>query len=277
MAAQITVDVGVQLNVLQSSINELKSILSKLEIDSSSFKKVSSLIDSMSNSMQKFQTQTSKAFTSQGQFDKAQGTLEKIEETLNRTQQAIKNIKFSDLKLDNSQLDSFKQLVSNLDEAKTVYSNFLSSLKSQATAGFDLKNLGINASDMKGSLEEVQAAITRVIENAKSALTGLETKLNSTKSQLENISNLAKSATTSTSGLPSDFDKYLNKNGTGFKGGKISGKKEIIQQLKEQFTLTDTEVTALLNSTFNEIKQAFQEWANNADELIRYLYERFPY
>ena len=88
------INLPVNLEVMQSSLNDLQKVLNKLEPDSAPFKSLSRIILEMTRGMEKFQIQTSKGFTSQRQFDQAQKTVEKLEESLTRAQLAISRIKF---------------------------------------------------------------------------------------------------------------------------------------------------------------------------------------
>ena len=65
---QVSVDVPVRLQVMQSSIDELKKILNNLNPDSSGFNKINKIIQAMTREMENFQTQTSKSFGSQQQL-----------------------------------------------------------------------------------------------------------------------------------------------------------------------------------------------------------------
>ena len=78
--AEITVDVGVRLQVLQSSIAELERTVNKsFNPDSSGFKAMQKIIASMRAEMERFQIQTNKGFGSQQQFNQAGKTIEKME------------------------------------------------------------------------------------------------------------------------------------------------------------------------------------------------------
>ena len=55
---QVTVDVGVKLQVLQSSVNELQKVLDKLQPNSSGFKTLSTILTNARKEMEKLQVQT---------------------------------------------------------------------------------------------------------------------------------------------------------------------------------------------------------------------------
>jgi len=273
--AQVVVDVGVQLKVLQSSIAELQKSLSGISVDSSTFKKAAAEIEKMTKAMQSFQSQTSKAFTSQQQFNKAESSLDKIEESLIKVQQIISNVKFSELKLDSSQLEIFKQLKTELEQAEAAYTNFQNALKQQAIANFDLKSLGINASEVKGSLDEIKSVVESHITVVKNSITSLNSDIEALKTKLENLKSLNESLTnkTNSTGIPEQYNKFLKKNSKtgeydGFKGGKVSGRQQFIDQVINDYQLGKEDIEKLKTLTFNQIKQMFQEIANSAGEAV---------
>ena len=138
--AQITVDVGVKLNVMQSSLADLQKVLSHLEPDSAGFKSLSKVINEMTREMEKFQVQTSKGFTSNKQFDQAERSIEKMEETLVKAQIAMGNLKFSDIKLDANQTKAFE----SLEQAITVAEQRLESIKEKTKQGIIADSASVN-------------------------------------------------------------------------------------------------------------------------------------
>ena len=128
--AEITVDVGVRLNVLQSSIAELERSLKNLKPDESGFKGLQKIISSMRAEMEKLQIQTGKSFSSPQQFRQAGKTVEKLETSLARARLAVENIKFSDLKLDSNQQKAFEQVEQQIEAAESKFNDFQEKIKS---------------------------------------------------------------------------------------------------------------------------------------------------
>ena len=180
--SQITVDVGVKLNVLQSSLADLQNILKHLEPDSSGFKKMQSIIAEMTREMERFQVQTSKGFTSNKQFDQANRSVEKMEETLAKAQIAISNLKFSDIKLNPNQTQAF----SALEQAIVSAEQKLDSIKEKTKQGIFSDTTSINtlsALDPKGitkSFDEIDAIVSRGVKD-------IEGKIINAKAQIEEL------------------------------------------------------------------------------------------
>ena len=257
--SQITVDVGVKLNVLQSSLADLQNILKHLEPDSSGFKKMQSIIAEMTREMERFQVQTSKGFTSNKQFDQANRSVEKMEETLAKAQIAISNLKFSDIKLNPNQTQAF----SALEQAIVSAEQKLDSIKEKTKQGIFSDTTSINtlsALDPKGitkSFDEIDAIVSRGVKdiegkiiNAKAQIEELNATVNSQKSANSRAENLLANGITS-----NDWGNLLNKTGTGFKAG---GKQEFLQILKDQFQVSDADISEIEKLSFGKINEAFK-------------------
>ena len=96
--AEITVDVGVRLKAMQSSVADLQKVLDGLQPNSSGFKALQKIIADINRDMDRLRIQTSKPFGSQNQFNQTEKTVDKLEESLEKVKITIDRIKFSDLK-----------------------------------------------------------------------------------------------------------------------------------------------------------------------------------
>ena len=181
--AEITVDVGVRLNVLQNSIAELERSLKNLRPDESGFKGLQKIIASIRAEMEKLQVQTSKSFSSPQQFKQAGKTVEKLETSLARAKLAIENIKFSDLKLDSNQQKAFDQVEQQIEDAESKFSAFQEKVKNGILGNNAIQNglQLIKTSDLQKSFDELDKIIDKSVATNTDKLAGMREKLKNKK------------------------------------------------------------------------------------------------
>ena len=268
--AEITVDVGVRLKAMQSSVADLQKVLDGLQPNSSGFKTLQKIIADINRDIDRLRIQTSKPFGSQNQFNQTEKTVDKLEESLEKVKITIDRIKFSDLKLDSSQtaqLDNFKQ---QLKDIKKEFTDFKADLKGQFLDNDFNKAFveGINPNLINKNFDEI-------IKNVESRVNSLGSTLAKAKADLENFQNAAKigekisKASQTANGVVSPevmgqemFDKFFQTNSKGvfsFKTGGGLKKGEIQQQFLEyltsEFQLSQTQIDQLKNQTASNIRK----------------------
>ena len=268
--AEITVDVGVRLKAMQSSVADLQKVLDGLQPNSSGFKALQRIIADINRDMDRLRIQTSKPFGSQNQFSQTEKTVEKLEDSLEKVKITIDRIKFSDLKLDSSQtaqLDNFKQ---QLKDIKKEFTDFKADLKGQFLDNDFNKAFveGINPNLLNKNFDEI-------VKNVESRVNSLGSTLAKAKADLENFQNAAKigekinKASQTANGVVSPevmgkemFDKFFQTNSKGvfsFKTGGGLKKGEIQQQFLEyltsEFQLSQTQIDQLKNQTAGNIRK----------------------
>ena len=268
--AEITVDVGVRLKAMQSSVADLQKVLDGLQPNSSGFKALQKIIADINRDIDRLRIQTSKPFGSQNQFNQTEKTVDKLEESLEKVKITIDRIKFSDLKLDSSQtaqLDNFKQ---QLKDIKQEFTDFKADLKGQFLDNDFNKAFveGINPNLLNKSFDEI-------VKNVENRVNSLGSALAKAKADLEEFQNAAKigekvnKASQATNGVVSPdfmgqemFDKFFQINSKGvfsFKTGGGLKKGEIQQQfldyLTSEFQLTQTQIDQLKNQTAGNIRK----------------------
>lgn len=270
--AQITVDVGVKLNVMQSSLADLQKVLSHLEPDSAGFKSLSKIIAEMTREMEKFQVQTSKGFTSGKQFDQAERSIEKMEETLTKAQIAMSNLKFSDIKLDANQTKAFE----SLEQAITVAEQRLESIKEKTKQGIIADSASVNTlarlnpNAIQKSFDEIDAIVSNGVKKVEGDLTNAKAKFDElNRAVAEQTAASGKANNLFKNGITQqDWGELLNKTGTGFKPG---GKQEFLRILKEQFEVSDADIAQLQKLSFGKINEAFK--GNKFPDIFKNLNE----
>lgn len=268
--AEITVDVGVRLKAMQSSVADLQKVLDGLQPNSSGFKALQKIIADINRDIDRLRIQTSKPFGSQNQFNQTEKTVDKLEESLEKVKITIDRIKFSDLKLDSSQtaqLDNFKQ---QLKDIKQEFTDFKADLKGQFLDNDFNKAFveGINPNLLNKSFDEI-------VKNVENRVNSLGSALAKAKADLEEFQNAAKigekvnKASQAANGVVSPdfmgqemFDKFFQTNSKGvfsFKTGGGLKKGEIQQQfldyLTSEFQLTQTQIDQLKNQTAGNIRK----------------------
>lgn len=259
--AEITLGVGVKLQVLQSSISEMQKILDNLKPDSSGFKNLQKIIANMTNDLDKFKVQASRPFGSQAQFNQAEKTVDKLEEGLEKAKIAIDRIKFSDLKLDTNQIAQLDQFQKQLDNIKQSFVNFKSDLKEQFLNDDNNRAFinSINPNLVNKNFDEIVKNVENKTNSLKSILTEAEKKLEDFKNTTTlgtKIANIPEEGLVSRAGLGDAYDKFFQvnsknvfsfKTGGGFKKGEI--KQKFIEYLTEEFSLTSDQIAQIQNQT----------------------------
>ena len=264
---EITVDVGVRLQAMQSSVAELQRVLDKLQPNSSGFKDLQKIISNITSNMDRLRLQTNKPFGSQGQFNQTEKTVAKLEESLDRAKLAVERIKFSDLKLDNSQIAQLDGFNNQLKKIKEEFAIFKDDLKNQFLSDdFNKKFIeGINPNLLNKSFDEIVKnvqsktdALGRTLANATSELT----EFKKAAALGEKIDKASQNGVISEQGLGKDvYDKFFQTNKAGvfsFKTGGGLKKGEIQQQfleyLRGEFQLTPAQIDELTGLSAKDIR-----------------------
>lgn len=266
--AEITVDVGARLHVIQSSVAELQRVLDKLEPNSTGFKNLQKIITSMTSEMDKLKIQTSKPFGSQSQFNQTEKTVDKLEESLERAKIAIDRIKFSDLKLDSSQTAQLENFENQLKTIKQDFLDFKDDLKSQFLADDFNKAFidSFNPNLVNKNFDEIVKNVSNKTDELGRKAAEAVNKLNDLKQAQETgkkIDAIPNVGLISEKGLGTDvFNRFFQTNtkgvfsfktGGGLKKGEIQ--QQFIEYLTGEFQLTENQIKQLQNQTASNIRQ----------------------
>ena len=257
--AEITVDVGVRLQAMQSSVADLQRALDKLQPNSSGFKDLQKIISNISSNMDKLRLQSSKPFGSQNQFNQTEKTVEKLEDSLERAKLAIERIKFSDLKLDVgqvNQLDNFKDQLKNL---KQDFIDFKNNLKTQFLSNDFNKAFidSINPNLINKTFDDIVKNVQSKTDSLGKTLANVTNDLN----ELQKASNIgkkiddfSKNGVTPIQGLGQElYNNFFQNNAFSLSRGEIQ--KQFIEYLKKEFQLTPGQVDQLIGLPIKEIKE----------------------
>ena len=276
--AEITVDVGVRLNVLQSSIADLERIVNKsLTPDTSGFKAMQKIITSMRNEAEKLQIQMNKGFGSQQQFNQAGKTIEKLETSLARAKLAAENIKFSDIKLDSNQQKMFNDIEQQIAKAEAEFTEFQNKVRD----GIILKDsnkplldmVGVKPSDYAKSFDEISSIIDKGVARIEQQYADANRKLAVAQLNADPGQRAAHNLITGgiTKDSFGDYDKWFRDNGL-LKPGK--GKDDMLNALLNQFSLDPAAKQQILdniktNLPVREISNIFKEMGNLNGEALK--------
>ncbi len=263
MEQSISVPVRLQVENLQSIINELQAKLSTLKVGSKGFKEVQSIITSMQRDMDKLQVATSKPFVSQGQFVSAERSVGKLEDELERVQITMSRIKFSDLELNPGQLAQLKEFDEQIKTIKNSIKNvketakqeFLASDSGLAWLGFSEKNaVAVNQTlaQITTSINAAFAQQAKAVEEAKAKLEeykaamSLSGKIEDFTAQITKTSSVKDTAKI----FGDMYNQIFTVSGNAFKTG---GKSVLATWLTEQFQLDETTVRSLVQESANKV------------------------
>lgn len=276
---QVSVSLGVKLNILQSSVAEIQKILDKLEPNSASFKKLSGVIANITKDVDRLQVQMAKPFGSQTQFNQTEKTLDKIEDDLNNTRLLVDRINFSDLKLDSDQLavfDGFKQKLNSISKEVEV---FKEGLKNQFLGDEINRQFveSINANLINKSFDDIIKAVESRIKQLTNATQTAQRELENLNQQAalgQKYQQFEEGGFLTEQGLGDKFQEYFKflKNGAlSFKTGGNLKKGEIQQQfleyIQQEFSLSESQINELRNKTATQIQQILSA-TNKAGENI---------
>ena len=254
------INLPVNLEIMQGSLNDLQKVLNKLEPDSAPFKSLSRIILEMTRGMEKFQVQTSKSFTSQRQFDQAQKTVEKLEESLTRAQLAISRIKFSDIKLDAKQSAAFNGFEKELDNIEKKLDKVKEKVKNDIFSD-DVTKSQLSLIDKQGlnkSFDEIEKIVERRTQTIKAEIEGYKAQLSLLD---ERVAKGTRAQSLLNKGITNDIfgGQYTyEKNGnTYFKSGEAKSK--FLNALQEEFSLTNEEKEILKNLTLGQMNDLFKQ------------------
>ena len=274
--AEITVDVGVRLNVIQSSIAELERAVNKsLNPDSSGFKAMQKILTSMRTEAERLQIQMNKGFGSQQQFNQAGKTIEKLETSLARAKIAAENIKFSDIKLNSSQQKMFSDIEQQIAKADAEFTEFQNKVRDGIVQKDSNKSAltlaGLKPSDYAKSFDEVSALIDKGVARIEQQYADANKKLTSAYLKATPDQRLANEV--ANKGISKDtfssYDNWFRDNGQLM---NESSRENMLKAFVGQFEIDDATKSQIVNSlkdqSLDAINEAFKTIKNlTGDEL----------
>ena len=116
----IPVSLRLQIENLKDIKSQVQMNMKDLKVDSKSYRDLAKQLSTIDRLMTQLELSSSKGFSSQSDFNKTEKVFDSIEQTMLRIQQIESSINFKDLNLTGEQLDHFKQLQQNVENAKIV-------------------------------------------------------------------------------------------------------------------------------------------------------------
>ncbi len=264
--AQVTIDVGARLQILQSSVSDIQKVLDKLEPNTTSFKRLSAIVNTIRNDMERLQAQSSKGFISQSQFSQTERTIDKIETSLNRTKIVIDNLKFKDIKLTPEQEQSFKNLEREIGNIEKAYISAKDQIKQKLFSNEDTKLTLINFDQniLNKDLDAIEKIVTQKVGRINGEIAVLTKAIATYQSALgaasgrNELANKVHEQGISTETVSKDIiDKFLKMDGGQITGIKRGMREQFIAALTEAWSLDEETARKLANKTFTEMQKAF--------------------
>jgi TP901 family phage tail tape measure protein len=267
--AEITVDVGVRLNVIQGELANLKKLLGGIEIGTAGFSKANKAIQQMERELEKFKIQTDKSFGSTQQFNQAGKTLDKLEESLARTKIAFEGIKFGDLKLNPSQQKAFEQVEHQIEEAEARYTQFQESVKEGLIKGAGSKGLDLLGTDnLKKSFDDLDKIIDNTVTKNTKKLNDYQeslTRINALETKSKEVRAKQQAGLNENTYKDLGLEQYLAqyKGGLRYKPGVKNDNSGLLNTLADNLGLSketrDKWLENLKNGSIKDIQKAISE------------------
>lgn len=274
------VRVPIRLEVLKDSVNDLQGILEHLKPDSSSFKHIAKYLQQMNDEMTRFQALTNSAFSDQAAFNKAGKSIDKMQESLNKANVAIGDLKFSDIKLDASQLKSFQAVEAQIKAIKEEFAGIKEQAKQSLLSDNATKDLigNLNPSYLKKDFDALSKAIDSEVSKLETKLINAQNKLNDALNKKQSKADEINRLTTygiSKEGLGEEvFNRFFQQSKAGllsfnsrdFKKGEA--KQEFLNYLAKQFTLTKADMDSIQAAVKSGSARSFDELFKNMGKSI---------
>lgn len=260
---QITLDVGVKLQVLQSSINQLQNVLDKLQPNSKGYKELASYLQQAQKEMRGLANQSGKAFTSQQQFTQYEKGIEKIESALSNVQYTMGNLSVNDLQLDQSQLAVWESFNTQITTIKNNLKDFKEAQKNALLQDADISKMTALINDptlYTKSLDEIIKAVSQKGIQLEKDLNKINERVNKNNAQIatgENIEKfLQQGFLTKTGTLRKNkgYEQFLEVAPDGLLQIKSRQKSAFVNFLKQQFELTPDQVKEVQKAVKNSAK-----------------------
>ena len=256
--AQVTINVGARLQVLQSSVNEIQKVLDKLQPNSTGFKNLQTILNQITREMDRLQVQASKPFGSQNQFNQTEKTLDKIEDSLNNAQIALGRISFKDLKLSPDQEQQFKDLRNDIAETKKALDSFKNEQKIELFKNADFKKFAdsIDSNLIKKNFSEVAQAVSGESERITNEISKLTSKINQASKEIsigENVKNFT-GFLDKDKVIKKEFEQFFTQTEQGLKF-KPKQQNAFYEYLKEYFSLNDQQINALKKLSAQKVQE----------------------
>ena len=256
--AQVTINVGARLQVLQSSVNEIQKVLDRLQPNSTGFKNLQTILNQITREMDRLQVQASKPFGSQNQFNQTEKTLDKIEDSLNNAQIALGRISFKDLKLSPDQEQQFKDLRNDIAETKKALDSFKNEQKIELFKNADFKKFAdsIDSNLIKKNFSEVAQAVSGESERITNEISKLTSKINQASKEIsigENVKNFT-GFLDKDKVIKKEFEQFFTQTEQGLKF-KPKQQNAFYEYLKEYFSLNDQQINALKKLSAQKVQE----------------------
>ena len=274
------VRIPVRLDVLKDSVNDLQGILEHLKPDSSSFKHIVKYLQQMNDEITRFQALTNSAFSDQAAFNKAGKSIDKMQESLNKANVAIGDLKFSDIKLDASQLKSFQAVEVQIKAIKEEFAGIKEQAKQSLLSDNATKDLigNLNPSYLKKDFDALSKAIDSEVSKLETKLINAQNKLNDALNKKQSKADEINRLTThgiSKEGLGEEvFNRFFQQNKAGllsfnsrdFRKGEA--KQEFLNYLAKQFTLTKADIDSIQAAVKSGSAKSFDNLFKNMGKSI---------
>jgi len=278
----VTIDLGVQLRLIESSLRDAQNALKMLKPDSKSFKELQRILAVITQQMNKIEAQSKSPISSTKQLTQIDREFAKINESIASFQTALSHVDFSDLELDPGTAKRFQELTEQIAASQKKYEDLKQAQAEALGKNADVQALVPDSKVVQKGYDALAQAIEDGATKTEAELRAAEKALNTSKKKID-IGKRIYSITGNdgknrlpqvekqkiTDAIP-ELDRFIStdkngamrfRSGTPYGGGKSFGpgeaKQQLIQYLKELYSLNDAEVTKLTEETAKSTSTQF--------------------
>ena len=117
----VTIDLGVQLRLIESSLRDAQNALKMLKPDSKSFKELQRILAVITQQMNKIEAQSKSPISSTKQLTQIDKEFAKINESIASFQVALSHVDFSELELDPGVAACFQELRTEIADSQKKF------------------------------------------------------------------------------------------------------------------------------------------------------------
>lgn len=282
----VTIDLGVQLRLIESSLRDAQNALKMLKPDSKSFKELQKILAVITQQMNKIEAQSKSPISSTKQITQIDREFEKINESIASFQVALSHVDFSELELDPGTAKRFQELTEQIAASQKKYDDLKQAQAEALGKNADVQALVPDSKIVKKNYDALAEAIEDGADRAALAREKAEREYAEAKKVLEDRTPLPdigssikqregrKKGTTESvvnkSALIAsnpEFSRFFKANGetvswaAGARGDKVlsadDSRAAFIQYMHDTFSLTDSETTAMAQLAGGKTATAF--------------------
>ena len=279
----VTIDLGVQLRLIESSLRDAQNALKMLKPDSKSFKELQRILAVITQQMNKIEAQSKSPISSTKQLTQIDKEFAKINESIASFQVALSHVDFSELELDPGVAARFQELRTEIADSQKKFQDLKQAQAQALGKNADVQALVPDPQIVQKGYDALAKAIEDGAARAEEKQRKAEKALSQKRTQYQPLLDkerrlLSVTGTKKDDGtvdIEQDLESVLpnlsqfvarNKDGSirSWKGkasgfGQGEARKGLLQEVQAAFTLSDDEIQKLAQLTAGQTAPKFIE------------------